>query len=983
MLFLYNLLFPLVFPIFLPAMIIKLIRRSGWKSTFLERFGIYSKQRKIELGEWHGAIWLHAVSVGETNLTLSLLNEWVKLEPNRKFILSTTTTTAQEIARKKAPAQVKVIFFPLDYAPIISHVLNLLQPSMVVILETELWPQLIFACKKRSIPLMLANMRISDHSYRGYYRFRIFFAPLLSCFNHIFAQTDLDRDRIISICPIAANRIQVCGNIKFDQKSPDGPGFDFKAEFSHISDPLVVLAASTHQPEESLILSSYLQVKRDIPNLCLVIVPRHAERGNELEAMLKDNHVSYHRRSNHSGLSSEYDVLLADTTGELPYLIKGADFIIMGKTLAGNNEGQNIIEPAIMGKPIICGPQLINFRQALDILDKNQAICRIQSDDELSNAIRKLTVDSSERNRLGTMAQKVMLQSRGATNKILTALIAQSPTLSMVSNEFNHSHKNHIRHLFLFLAFFMPFLWMSVLRVTTFSVGENSQDGLYHAAMAELGPSVYMSKHFDWAQTSIWYKHFSDKELLYHASMDLLFRFEHLFGIAVQPPFHFAALFYIALAIGGFLYAGCKLRIRSELLFAGSLLFSLIVPTFTFRLSLLRPHVLSIACLMFTTGLMVHKSFRFRLFAISILSFFFAWTYSNPHFIVIVPLVFSSIHAFKNDGGKRELLIPLVSFVAVMLGLIIHPQFPNSFLIWKTQSWDALISPMQANANLSKPMEMMPPSFGFHKSTFPFYLMFWLCVIMFCRISERIGFTKINWHLFPLAILSSAFTVGTFMAARAIEYAVPFSTLFFLLLIEEFLNAKIIPFFSRFKYAMVTFLLIASVSVAFFSTSRFRRDCPQVISTPIPQLTAYLAEHVPAKTPVINLDWSDFPILFYYDRNHYWQWGMDPMFSYINDPKRTMMLTKTRPGHGGQTYPQDLYQAFGCKYAVILWPRVPHASSLYEAGWKLVKAFTEKGKEEGWIFALDERSLHPTSAQFKNEAEESEKKQEMMRDNPT
>ena len=414
MLLVYNLFFPLVFLFFLPGLIVKLIRRSGYKKTYLERFGIFGADRRRELKEWRGATWLHAVSVGETNLTLPLLKAWAEAEPDRKFILSTTTTTAQEIARTKTdPTRVKVIFCPIDWCFFVWSAMRLIRPAKLVIFETELWPQLISSAKRSGAKLMLANTRISDHSFRGYRRFRFVIAPMLRKFDRICAQTELDRERLLAIAPGIESRVSVCGNIKFDQAPPAGDGADFPALFGE-QGITVLLAASTHSPEEPLILDAFLALRKEFPALRL-----HAERGNDIEKMIRDRNLSYHRRSNDTGDKQGFAVLLADTTGELARLIKGADLIIMGKTLAGNDEGQNIIEPAVMGKPVVCGRQLKNFRQALDALIKGNAVLRVMKDDELVGALRSLLADPVKRRELGERARAVMLKSRGALEKIL------------------------------------------------------------------------------------------------------------------------------------------------------------------------------------------------------------------------------------------------------------------------------------------------------------------------------------------------------------------------------------------------------------------------------------------------------------------------------------------------------------------------------------------------------------------------------------
>lgn len=418
MLFFYRLLFPIAFLFFLPGLIIKLVRRSGWKKTFSERFGIFSAERKKELADWKGAIWIHAVSVGETNLALTLLQQWNAVNPDRKYIFSTTTTTGQEIARNKVPDNVKVIFCPIDSCLIVHRVLNLLRPSAIVIMETELWPNLILMAKKRGIKLALVNTRISDRSFKGYRRFRFFFAPMLKAFDCILAQTALDLERLRIISP-GVSRVSVSGNIKFDQKPPEREKFDYAAVFG--PDRTTILSCSTHSPEEQLHLRAFREIRAQFPDTSLTIVPRHAERGAEIEKQILDAGFTCFRRSTGTG-TEKPDVLLADTTGELPCFILGADLVLMGKTMAGNDEGQNIIEPAMMGKPIISGPKLKNFRQALDSLVRADAVCRIENDIELPRALAGLLADRAAAAAMGQRAHAVIQASRGALNTTVNAL---------------------------------------------------------------------------------------------------------------------------------------------------------------------------------------------------------------------------------------------------------------------------------------------------------------------------------------------------------------------------------------------------------------------------------------------------------------------------------------------------------------------------------------------------------------------------------
>ncbi len=421
MLFIYRLLFPFVFPFFLPGLIWKLIRRPGHKKSYWERFGIFSAEKRLELEEYAGGVWLHAVSVGETNLALTLLNKWVKDAPDRKFILSTTTTTGQEIARTKCPPNTAVIFCPIDLTCFVRTAYRILRPSALVIFETELWPNLVCMAKQNQVRTVLINTRISDKSFKGYRRFRKFFAPILRCFDAIGVQTETDRERLEVIAPDIKDRISVTGNIKFDQTPPPGPGFDLAPIFGTGHDG-VFIGASTHSPEDALIIDSFRKVRETKKNAKLILVPRHAERGNEIEKLLEKTPFRYHRRSLGGTPEGELDVLLADTTGELASFIKSSDIVIMGKTFAGNDEGQSIIEPAVIGKAILTGPKLKNFRQALDALKKNHAVRIVEPDSALPDAMLELLNDPAEVKRLAQTAQETMLANRGALERSLELL---------------------------------------------------------------------------------------------------------------------------------------------------------------------------------------------------------------------------------------------------------------------------------------------------------------------------------------------------------------------------------------------------------------------------------------------------------------------------------------------------------------------------------------------------------------------------------
>ena len=236
---------------------------------------------------------------------------------------------------------------------------------------------------------------------------------MLNAFNTICVQTQTDRERLENIADNIKDKIRVTGNIKFDQEPSAKAAFDFGTIFGSDSPHIVITAASTHAPEDALILEAFTEIRKKHPSARLVTVPRHAERGDDIERLIDNTKIPYLRRSNNSAKGGTPIILLADTTGELASFIKASDIIIMGKTLCGNNEGQSIIEPAIMGKPVISGYKLKNFRQALEALVKADGVKRIH-DSELADALDELISSSELRSKLGNNARNAMLANKGA-----------------------------------------------------------------------------------------------------------------------------------------------------------------------------------------------------------------------------------------------------------------------------------------------------------------------------------------------------------------------------------------------------------------------------------------------------------------------------------------------------------------------------------------------------------------------------------------
>jgi len=420
MLLIYNILFPLIFILFLPGMILKLIRRPGHKSSFAERFAVFSSAKKALLAQSHGAVWIHSVSVGETVIALSLIKQWQEQEPDLKFVLSTTTTTGQELAQTKAPDNVAVIFCPIDFIPFVKRTFRLVKPRLFVIFETEIWPNLISQAHHSGVKLAMVNARLSDNSVKGYTRFKRFIAPLLEKIDTICVQSQMDGQRFESLS--SKLDVRVPGNLKFDQSIPESFPDARLEQYFGTGEHLILLAASTHPDEEVLIAGEFLKLKQKYDNLKLIIVPRHAERGGEIASDLSELGLSFVRKTLKESFEHEVDCLLADTTGEMLMFINCSDVVIMGKSLAGHDEGHNLIEPALMSKPIITGAVLKNFRFVLNVLKDKNALITIENDAVLEAEIDTLLASPSLRKELGETAQKAILEHRGAVNKTIKIL---------------------------------------------------------------------------------------------------------------------------------------------------------------------------------------------------------------------------------------------------------------------------------------------------------------------------------------------------------------------------------------------------------------------------------------------------------------------------------------------------------------------------------------------------------------------------------
>ena len=419
----YNILFPILFILYFPFYRRKLEKRGNYKDGFDERFGKFTEEKKRQLAALNNPLWIHAVSVGETVAALSFINALKEHYPDLDIVLSTTTSTGQQIARKKVPEGVLVIYSPLDMAHCVNRSLSIIKPSMYIIFEVEIWPNIIRQCHRRKIPVQLVNCRVSDKSYAGFKKHKWFFSRIFAMFNSIAAQSKTDADRITDILPLNHPAPVICGTMKYDQVS------DSSGTFTEINDvfddnSLIFTAASIHPGEPEIMINAYQHLNKKFPELKMVLVPRHVEKIDYFCDVLDGAKLNYIRLSKlrEGEKSQQADMLLVDTTGELMSILAKSDIVYVGKSLGGNQGGHNIIEPAIFGKTILFGKNMQNFRLVVDDFIEAGAAIEVEQDDRFKDELEKLIADKEKRANLADAARKLVDSKRGSIKKTIDLL---------------------------------------------------------------------------------------------------------------------------------------------------------------------------------------------------------------------------------------------------------------------------------------------------------------------------------------------------------------------------------------------------------------------------------------------------------------------------------------------------------------------------------------------------------------------------------
>lgn len=424
----YNILFAIGFVLMLPHFIYRMIRRGGYARNFIQRLGFYSRSIRSKLSA-NRHIWIQAVSVGEIFVAFRFMEEIRRRNPSAHFVLSTNTSTGYSIARKKISDSDILIYFPVDFPGVMRRILKRINPVALILVECELWPNLIRLAKKKSTPVVLVNGRISDHSYRGYRKVRIFTRRILAMVDMLYVQSRADADRLISLGAPEQN-VQVMGSAKYEVVGKDRAGEEKAAVILSAAgidaNAPILLGGSTWPGEERALLSTFKILRAEFKNLQLVLAPRHAERAGEVMAEIEAAGCRAVQRSKLNLAAARTwgpdDVLLVDSTGELKNFYPYATVIFIGKSLTQHG-GQNPIEPAVYGKPIIVGPNMENFPVVMDDFKEAAALIQVENESRLNEAVRALLAGPGLREEYGSKAAALVETKSGALAATVDLLV--------------------------------------------------------------------------------------------------------------------------------------------------------------------------------------------------------------------------------------------------------------------------------------------------------------------------------------------------------------------------------------------------------------------------------------------------------------------------------------------------------------------------------------------------------------------------------
>ncbi|MGI1679682.1 MAG: lipid IV(A) 3-deoxy-D-manno-octulosonic acid transferase [Cellvibrionaceae bacterium] len=441
--FIYTAILYLCVPLILLRLLLRARKAPAYVKRWSERFGFFQKPTWAQAGVdgigdggQKKIIWLHSVSVGETiaatPLVRRLLNDGGNSEKGGagggdsiRIVITTTTPTGSDQVNKIFQDHIKAkkifhVYAPYDLPDSIARFLKRIKPNLLVIMETELWPNTIAQCDKKEIPVILANGRLSEKSARGYQKIQWLIEKTFSQLSFAAVQHNDDAERMLSL-GLKKESCEVTGNIKFDlaidgetQKTAE----NFKLSLNQTKEHIIWIAASTHKGEDEIIVEAFKAAKASVKNLLLLLVPRHPERFEDVVMLCRTGGLHTQQRSHNEILLDNTDVLVGDTMGELLMLLGASDITFMGGSLVPVG-GHNVIEPAAWGLPILTGPHLFNFSEASQLLLSQKAMRVVEGSKQLEEIVVLLAKNEKIRREMGKRARDVALENRGALDKLI------------------------------------------------------------------------------------------------------------------------------------------------------------------------------------------------------------------------------------------------------------------------------------------------------------------------------------------------------------------------------------------------------------------------------------------------------------------------------------------------------------------------------------------------------------------------------------
>jgi len=387
----------------------------------IERMGFISAAKLRKLQESRN-IWIHAVSVGEVLAVASLAGKIKAAFPEYKIICSTVTKTGQKIASEQLRDKATIIYAPLDFSIVVNKFIKAINPVIYISAETEIWPSLYLNLKRRNIPIIVINGRISDKSYQGYKAVKFLIKNVISCVNVFCMQTTEDATRIIAL-GAEKDKVKTVGNVKFDTVSDISSRN--KRELGFSGEDMVFLAGSTHLGEEEIVIRAFKELQKEFKRLYLIVVPRHIERAPEVFKICQQENVSVQLYSKLiPGKASAAGNIVVDVMGELRSLYGIADIVFIGKTFVKGG-GQNMIEPVSLGKPTFVGPMTENFKSVMEIFLKEKIIFQVNHPSELTGEIIFAFKDGDKLKNIAARGKEIISRHQGATMKSFEIISGQ------------------------------------------------------------------------------------------------------------------------------------------------------------------------------------------------------------------------------------------------------------------------------------------------------------------------------------------------------------------------------------------------------------------------------------------------------------------------------------------------------------------------------------------------------------------------------